>query len=129
MNNEPPTLFDALTPDPDDLHRSTDPDTSRRGAQSALVRAGSQAARLLQVYAAQITRHDLTDDEAADLAGLLSKPGCCWWHRCSDLRDRGLIAPTGIRTSAHTGEERMTCKITDAGWSLANDLKWKEIRK
>ena len=128
MNN-PPTLFDALSPDPDDLHRSTDPATSAKAARSVAVRAGSQAAKLLAVYAAHITRGDLTDDEAADHAGLLVIPGCCWWHRCSDLRDRGLIAPTGSRISTLTGEERMTCKITDAGWSLANDLKWKEIRK
>lgn len=114
-----PTLWDSLTPDPKHLARSTDPATSRKAAQRTPFRATSQNALLLAVYAAG---GQLSDDEAAQQAGLLTRVGCCWWHRCSDLRKAGFIAPTGTRISSLTGEERMTCVITPAGLTLAKEL-------
>ncbi len=119
MTNQP-TLWDSLTPDPEPLARRTDPATSRKAADRTPIRATSQNARLLAIYAVV---DNATDDEAAQAAGLLTKPGCCWWHRCSDLRKLCMIEPDGTRISKLTGEERMTCRITPQGRQLAQQLK------
>jgi hypothetical protein len=113
-------MNDPLMPTPASvLHRATDGDTSREAARSVSMRSGSQKARLLDVYA---NSGVLTDDEAADRAGLLTKPGCCWWHRCSDLRKEGLIVQVNIKTSKLTGEERMGCVITERGLNIYKEM-------
>lgn len=109
------SLFDLLATPEKHLYSDDDHDTSKAGAKSVAMRSGSQKALLLNVYANSAV---LTDDEAADRAGLLVKPGCCWWHRCSDLRKEGLIAQVTTKTSQLTGEERMACVITEAGLEL-----------
>lgn len=101
----------AMGTDPKKLSRRDDPDTSKEAAKS--LRTGSQKHALLVQYA--LAPDGLTDDEAADRAGLLAKPGCCWWHRSSDLRDDGYIEDIGVRVSPLTGEDRMVCRITDRG--------------
>jgi len=102
--------------------RASDPSTSHRGAASVKYRAGSQKARLTAAY--RRAAGPLTDDEAAGLAGLLSMPGCCWWHRCSDLREDGVIEKVGERksTTGRTNEVVMVCTLTDAGRALADSI-------
>jgi len=67
--------------------RRTDPETSQE-ADLRLSSARSHCRALLLIH----YRHPdgLTDEEAAEYAGL-THPGICWWHRCSDLRAQGLI--------------------------------------
>lgn len=92
--------------------RHTDPATSHDGARSVTVRAGSQKARLLAQYAAA-GYHGLTDDEAAIDAYLTHS---CYWKRCGELREDGLIASAGFsRRGPLHHEDRMVCVITDAG--------------
>lgn len=103
-------------------HRTTDPQTSRDGARSFVMRAGSQRARLLAAYA-DWDVVGLTDAEAAEHAGLRDQVGCCWWKRCSELRQAGYIADTEMtRTDPHTMEERMVCLVTDKGKAAAAKL-------
>lgn len=103
------SLFDQAPPPV----RPSDPLTSFLGSKSIKYRATSQKAKLLITY---LDVEGLTDDEAAEACGLFQRPGCCWWHRCSDLRAEGMIAPTGsTKQSPHTGEERMICVVTDHG--------------
>jgi hypothetical protein len=84
------------------------------------MRSTSQKALLLRQYA---DGDWFTDDEAANLAGLLAKPGCCWWHRCSDLRADGLIETVGTAVSPLTGETRIICQITQAGLNVLESMK------
>jgi hypothetical protein len=104
--------------------RHTDPATSHDGARSVTVRAGSQKARLLAQYAAAAQAWldgvalipGLTDDEAAIGAYLTHT---CYWKRCSEMREDGLIADTGrTRPGPLHGEARMVCVITDAGLAV-----------
>lgn len=105
--------------DPRRLVRATDPVTSRKGAASVKYRATSQKALLAVAY----LDGDLTDADAAKRAGLLERPGCCWWHRCSDLRHDGVIEPVGVARSALTGEEVMVCRLTDAGRKIVEGVR------
>jgi hypothetical protein len=103
------------------LSRRDDPGTSAAGAESVSLRATGQKAMLLIEY--YKAGEPLTDEEAAREAGLLDRPGCCWWHRSTDLRKDGLIRDAGTtKKSFRTGEERMVCEITDAGRSIAQEL-------
>ena len=95
--------------------RSTDPITSHEAALSVTVRAGSQQAQLLQAYA-DAGALGLTDDEAGVNTGLAAKPGCCWWKRCSELRQAGYIVPIGnVTRLSRAGENQQVCGITNAG--------------
>jgi len=116
------SLFDVLSVPENHLTRRDDPPTSKAGAKSVKIRATSQMAQLLVTYLMAFDRFKLTDDQAAEASGLLSKAGCCWWKRCSDLRALGLIESVGTGVSPLTGEERMTCEITQAGMNLAYTL-------
>jgi hypothetical protein len=108
-------IHHALGLDTKKLVRTDDPETSKLGAKSVQVRSGTQKYRLLVAYSVN-PAGALTDDMAADISGLLAKPGCCWWHRCTDLRTDGLIEETGeMMESPLTGEQRMACKITPLG--------------
>lgn len=91
--------------------RHTDPATSHDGAASVTVQAGSQKARLLAAY--RDAPGGLTDDQAAVRAGVTNG---CFWKRCSEMRDDGLITDAGItRLGPLHGEARMVCVITTAG--------------
>jgi hypothetical protein len=92
--------------------RATDPTTSQSGARSLTVRAGSQRYRLLQQYAVTA---GMTDEEAGNATGLADSPRCCYWKRCSELRQAGYIAPTGATRLSTAGEAQQVCQITDAG--------------
>lgn len=112
-------LLDSM---PKFLARADGPATSEKAARSVSVRSRSQKALLLVEYAR--VEGGLTDEEAADRAGLLAKPKACWWHRSSDLRKDELIVDTGaVRVSTRSGEENMVCVITDLGRRIAAQLK------
>lgn len=106
--------------DPRTLARTSDQETSKAGARSVQYRAGSQKAKLLAAYVA--AGRPITDAEAADAAGLLAKPGCCWWHRCSDLRADGMLEVVGTGVSPVTGESVMMCRPTALGTAAAGKV-------
>jgi hypothetical protein len=97
-----------LTP----MVRNTDPDTSHKAAKSARVRVGSQQWQLLAAYGQAV---DMTADEAGVATGLANKPGCCYWHRVSDLLKFGYLEPTGEQRVARSGELQRVNRITETG--------------
>jgi len=101
------------------LFRSVDPDTSREGAKDVRPRQGSQMALLLSAYA-QHRIFGLTDEQAGQESGLASRPRCCYWKRCSDLRNAGLIEDTGDRKEGSSGSLMMISRITAKGWEVYN---------
>jgi hypothetical protein len=92
--------------------RTDDGQTSAEGAKAIKVRAGSQRELILGQY---FMSEDLTDEEAGRLSGLDLRPRCCYWKRCSELRQAGYIKPTGEMRLAGTGVLQQVCKITEAG--------------
>jgi hypothetical protein len=92
--------------------RRKDGTTSTGGAKAIVVRAGSQRAILLAVYREQ----PLTDEEAGNASGLSMLPKCCYWKRCSELRQAGYIAPTGETRLSSAGVEQQVCRITTLGF-------------
>ena len=94
------------------LFRSADPTTSALGAGDVKPRRQTQAMQLLAEYA---HRDGLTDEEAGLFSGLLSRPKCCYWKRCSELRAKGFIAPTGVTRLSSAGSAMQVCAITPAG--------------
>jgi hypothetical protein len=105
--NKGDIMFDDLP-----LFRKEDPITSVLGAGDVKPRRGSQQALLLAEYA---HRDGLTDEEAGLFSGLLSRPKCCYWKRCSELRAKGLIIPTGETRLSSAGSAMQVCAITPAG--------------
>ena len=101
--------LDMFTP----AHRKHDPVTSVMAAASVQTRAGTQKWALLVCYA-QAGEAGLTDEEAGIRSGLKAK-GSSYWRRCYDLREPGLIEPTGEKRVSTMGELRMVCRITAAG--------------
>jgi hypothetical protein len=101
------------------LFRSVDPDTSREGAKDVRPRQGSQMALLLSAYANHRIL-GITDEEAGQESGLASRPRCCYWKRCSDLRNAGLIEDTGDRKEGSSGSLMMISRITAKGWEAYN---------
>ena len=99
---------------PSNAYRTTDPATSRNGAEAVKHRAPSQRDRLLRAFdlAGPI---GLTDEEAAYVTRLSESRRACWWKRCSELRGLGFIAPTGEERQGDAGSARMVSAITDAG--------------
>ena len=92
--------------------RRNDGATSTGGAKAIKVRAGSQRAILLAVYDSNVY---LTDEEAGNVSGLAMLPKCCYWKRCSELRQAGYIRPTGKTRVSSAGVEQQVCEITDEG--------------
>ena len=117
------SLFTELEVPVQHLSRTNDHQTSKAGAKSVKFRAGTQMALLLQAYYDARFQCALTDDAAAEIAGLRLKAGACWWHRCSDLRAKRLIESVDVAVSPFTGEDRMTCQITSAGIAYAQQLR------
>lgn len=100
--------------------RHTDPPTSHQATEEIRVKAGSQRAKLLAVYADYPMR-GLTDDEAQQFAVGVSERSC-YWKRCSELRDGGYITDTGETRAGVAGPQRMVCRITEKGmaWLAVN---------
>jgi hypothetical protein len=96
--------------------RDTDPDTSRTATRTLGVRAGSQRHTLLGAYAT--VTGGLTDEEAGTVTGLADSPRCCYWKRCSELRQAGYISPTGGARASTAGELQQVCRITEAGMAV-----------
>jgi hypothetical protein len=65
---------------------------------------------------------DLTAEEAGIKTGLADKPGCCYWHRVSDLVKDAMIEPTGQTRIARSGEQQRVNRITPAGIELLRKL-------
>jgi hypothetical protein len=99
--------------------RKSDPGTSHKAAKSALPRTTSQRIKLLSMYRSHV---DLTAEEAGLKTGLANKPGCCYWHRVSDLVKDGMIEPTGQTRMARSGEQQRVNRITPAGIELLRKL-------
>lgn len=96
--------------------RKSDPHTSKAAGASVAVRAGSQKHKLLIAYG-NLTA-GLTDEEAGINSGLAQMPKCCYWKRCSELRQAGFIAPIGITRASSVGEQQQVCAITEAGLKM-----------
>lgn len=116
-------MFDELP-----LFRSTDPDTSRKGADHVRLRTGSQQAQLLRAYAHPAALEGLTADQAGQASGLADNPRCGYWKRVSELRTLGLIADTGTTRPGISGAEQMVCAITEAGLDAIGRLRMDEAR-
>lgn len=99
--------------------RNSDTETSRAPLRAVSIRSGSQRAHLLAEYA----KHDgLTDEESGLVSGLADYPRCCYWKRCSELRQAGYIAPTGETRLSTAGEAQQVCAITVAGRCALDSL-------
>ena len=94
--------------------RASDPPTSKAAAKAVRVRAGSQCGALLRAFV-MAGEHGLTDEEAAYVTRLVENRSACWWKRCSDLRELGLIVPTGATRPGAAGSARMVSAVTLAG--------------
>lgn len=92
--------------------RATDPSTSNDAIHDVLPRAGSQQHQLLLAYGSRPM--GLTNEEAAEIAGLLDSRSC-WWKRCADLLAAGLIEDTFTEKLASTGSSCRVCAITAKG--------------
>ena len=98
--------------------RANDPTTSTKAAETIWVRAGSQRAKLL----AQYGEGSMTDEEAGHASGLALLPKCCYWKRCSELRQAGYIATTGVTRTSSAGVEQQVCAITQTGHDILNSI-------
>lgn len=106
-------------------HRSSDPDTSRMADEKSQVRADSQRYWVLTAYS---EFENLTDYEAMLGSPNISEDSC-YWKRCSELRQMGLIEPMYdpygnilTRKGKHDSE-RMVCQITALGRSVLGGLR------
>ena len=98
--------------------RANDPATSTKAAQNLSVRAGSQRALLLSRYAVA----DMTDEEAGHASGLAMLPKCCYWKRCSELRQAGYIATTGVTRHSSAQVDQQVCSITQTGREVLGSI-------
>lgn len=87
--------------------RTSDPITSHMGSYDVKERALTQKQRLLKAFFAHPA--GLTDEEAALVAGLPIRS--CWWKRCSELRDDGLIEHTEQMRLGSAGCNRLVSRI------------------
>ncbi len=92
--------------------RHTDPPTSGKAvtAQNKM-RWGTQEHRLLVEYAEGKPMTDEEASNAAGLTGIARSP----WRRCTELRHKGLIAPTGEERISSAGSPQMVCAVTLKG--------------
>ena len=95
--------------------RRDDYATSRAGAESIKFRAGSQKAKLLAAFA---SCPGMTDEQAAIAAGLSLRS--CFWKRCGELRDAGLLAFTGEQRIGSAGTSCGVSEITASGRETAS---------
>lgn len=95
--------------------RRDDYATSEQGARAVGKRAPTQKLRLLMQYR-EAGEAGLTDEEAAEAAGLTGR-SVCYWKRCSELRQDYLIEELPVPTTrkGSAGVDRTVCAISDAG--------------
>ena len=94
--------------------RASDPLTSHLAGQSVKHRAPSQQLRVLAAFY-RAAHEGLTDEEAGIKTGLIERPGCCYWKRCSELRQAGYLRSNGVMRRARTGELQAVSCITREG--------------
>lgn len=96
--------------------RPTDPETSKAAAESRKnkIRWGSQRHLLLEQYKAC----DLTDEEAGKASGLYDQRAC-YWKRCGELRDLGLICYAGENMTRESSSGNQVMVSTITAWGLA----------
>lgn len=101
-------------PDPHEHTRQRRDDelSSSAGARDVSRRAPNQKMRLLAEYSAARQEEGLTDEEAAGRAGLLE---ACYWKRCNELRQDGLIRYVDCYRKGKAGVMRRASVITYDG--------------
>lgn len=98
--------------------RNDDPLTSKMGADSVKISAKSQAAKLLLAH--YRNQQGLTDEEAADIAGLNLRSE--YRTRCSTLRNLGYLDDTLFTRTSSMGRQNTIRIITPAGKELVKRL-------
>lgn len=93
--------------------------TSAMAGANVQMRVGSQRWILLAKYA-EHRLLGLTDEQAGLYTGLADKPGCCYWKRCSELRELGMIKVTDEKRMSRAGEFQRVCVISADGLSVLN---------
>lgn len=107
--------------------RNTDPHTSHLAGQGARDRSLPQRDILLLTHY-EYRSYGLTDEEAGTQSGLRDKPGCCYWKRCSELRQMGLISVVHTRNylpstrTSRAGEQQQVCELTETGLERVRTL-------
>jgi hypothetical protein len=101
--------------------RHTDPPTSQQAAASKdnRLRWGSQRYKLLVAFSVGA---DMTDEEAGKVTGLYAARAC-YWKRCGELRDLGLISDTGRTRPSDCGHEVIVSCITRKGLAALADVE------
>jgi len=118
--------------------RNTDPETSHAAGDGARRRALPQRDILILThyqsgYPRQLGFTDviiggLTDEEAGIMSGLREKPGCCYWKRCSELRQNGMLEVVymdeyePLTRMSLAGERQQVCGLTLQGLKRARTL-------
>jgi len=95
------------------LVRATDPATSHASAVSVQGRTPTQKMLLLNAYFNN--PEGLTDEEAGIITGLINKPKCSYWKRCSELEADGFLIRTLFTRPGMTGCHMVIRAITEAG--------------
>lgn len=98
--------------------RNTDPTTSHQAAKAITVKAGTQRAHLLAAFAELV---DGTDEEAMARAEWVS-PSSEYSKRCSELREVGMIEPTGETRPGRSGQARIVSRITPKGLNWLTEM-------
>lgn len=112
MDGQPQLPFS----DPRRNARKADPATSHEAAKAVRWRASNHKAMLLVAYRdAGLAGLPLSDRQAWQQSALRSRPACCWWKRCSELRDLGMIKVVGSTHCTETDARVQTCAITALG--------------
>ncbi len=73
----------------------------------------SQQILLLRAYA--MAGRGLTNEEAGLASGLADDPVCCYWKRCSELRQHEWVEETGEVRHGRSGRAQKVHRITDLG--------------
>ena len=102
--------------------RNTDPETSKAVGQDGktIVNWGNQRHKLLSVY--KDNPQGLIDEEAGNLSGLRDIRSCCYWKRCSELRQAGYLKDTGMTKKSEANKDQLISKITEQGLKRLLDL-------
>lgn len=101
-------------------YRQNDPITSKKAYEGTKFRHNSQSFKILHAYYDVSLQQEfptlgLTDEEAGEQTGLIKKPRCCYWKRCSELRQMSLIIPNGEHRRSSANEDQAVCIITLRG--------------
>jgi hypothetical protein len=103
--------------------RNTDPKTSKAVGKDkdTLLKWGSQRHKILAVY--KDNPQGLIDEEAGEISGLRDIRSCCYWKRCSELRQAGYLEDTGLTKKSKANKDQLISKITEKGLERLSVLK------